>query len=130
MLPIHPIDRDQVEIEARAKTFWGDSREEVVKYLMMQGINAAEATELAGGLFAERAQIIRSAGVKKICIGIPLMLVPVVFWFWCVAQYRMLPPIKIWSLTAMGGIYGMYCLFKGLIMFFSPNSEPGDCSEK
>jgi hypothetical protein len=130
MLPIRPIDRDQVETEARAKTFWGDSREEVIKYIMMQGIPAAEATELASGIFAERAQIIRAAGVKKIVIGIPLILLPIVSWIWCVAQFRMIPPVKIWALTVMGGLYGMYCLFKGLIMFFSPNSEPGDCSEK
>ena len=129
MLPIRPIDRGQVEIEARAKTFWGDSREEVLKYVMMQGISAAEATELANGLFAERAQIIRGAGVKKIIIGIPLMILPVAFWIFCSVQYRFVP-LKLWAITAMGGLYGMYCFFKGLIMFFSPNSEPGDCSEK
>jgi hypothetical protein len=129
MLPIRPIDRDQLEIEARAKTFWGDSREEVVKYIMMQGVAAAEATELAAGLFAERAQIIRAAGMKKIIIGIPLMILPVASWFFCLIEFRFVP-IKLWALTLIAGIYGMYCLFKGLIMFFSPNSEPGDCSEK
>ena len=129
MLPIVPIDRDQVECEARAKTFWGDSREEVIKYLMMQRISAAEATELADGMFAERAQIIRGAGVKKIVIGIPLMILPVASWIFCMAQFRMVP-LKLWAFTVIAGIYGMYCLFKGLIMFFSPKSEPGDCSEK
>jgi hypothetical protein len=129
MLPIRPMDRDQVEIEARAKTFWGDSRDEVVKYIMMQGVSAGEATELADGLFVERAQIIRAAGVKKIIIGIPLMALPVVLWFVFLATIRFVP-IKLWALTLMAGLYGMYCLFKGLIMFFSPKSEPGDCSEK
>jgi hypothetical protein len=129
MLPIRPIDRDQVEVEARAKTFWGDAREDVVKYLMMQGIPAVEATEIAEGLFTERAQIIRAAGVKKIIIGIPLMALPVVLWFVFLATIHFVP-IKLWALTLMAGLYGMYCLFKGLIMFFSPKSEPGDCSEK
>src|SRR5690349_11043902 len=129
MLPIRQMDRDQVETEARAKTFWGDSREEVIKYIMMQGINAAEATELSEGLFAERAQIIRGAGVKKVIIGIPLIALPIVLWFVFLATLRFVP-IKLWALTCMAGLYGMYCLFKGLIMFFSPNSEPGDCSEK
>jgi hypothetical protein len=30
----------------------------------------------------------------------------------------------------MVGIYGAYCFLKGMIMFFSPKSEPGDVSEK
>jgi hypothetical protein len=96
---------------------------------MMQGVSAGEATELADGLFVERAQIIRAAGVKKIIIGIPLMALPVVLWFVFLATIRFVP-IKLWALTLMAGLYGMYCLFKGLIMFFSPKSEPGDCSEK
>src|SRR4051812_41722253 len=129
MLPIRPIDRHQVECEARAKTFWGDPREEVVKYLMIQGINATEATEMADEMFAERAQIIRGCGMKKIIIGIPLMILPVASWFFFVIQFRFVP-LKIWALTLMAGIYGMYCFFKGMIMFFSPGSEPGDCSEK
>jgi hypothetical protein len=129
MLPIRPIDRHQVECEARAKTLWGDPREEVVKYLMMQGINATEATELAKGLFSERSAIIRGAGLKKIFMGIPMMAFPVVAWIYMVVVYRFLF-VKLWALTLMVGIYGMYCFFKGLIMFFSPGSEPGDVSEK
>jgi len=129
MLPIRPIDRDQVEVEARAKTFWGDTREEVVKYLMMQGISAAEATELANGMFAERAQLIRGCGLKKMLISIPLMAFPVVTWIFMVAAFHFMF-IKIWAFTCIAGIYGLYCLIKGSIMFFSPGSEPGDVSEK
>ncbi len=129
MLPIRPIDRNQVEIEARAKTLWGDPREEVVKYLMMQGINAVEATEIAAGLFAERTTIIRGAGVKKILISLPLMAFPFVSWIVCAIAFHMVP-LKIWALTVAAGIYGLYCLLKGLIMFLSPGSEPGDVSDK
>ena len=39
----HP---DQVEVEARAQVFWGDSRREVIKYLMMNGYDAEDATDL------------------------------------------------------------------------------------
>ena len=129
MLPIRPVDRHQVECEARAKTLWGDSREEVVKYLMMQGINATEATELADGLFSERSGIIRGAGLKKIVFGVPMMAFPVIAWIFFVVELRFVP-VKLWALTLMVGIYGMYWFFKGLIMFFSPGSEPGDVSEK
>lgn len=129
MLPIRPIDRHQVECEARAKTLWGDSREEVVKYLMIQGINATDATELADGMFAERAAIVRGAGLKRVFMGAPMMAFPVAAWFFFVVEFRFVP-VKLWGLTLLVGIYGMYCLLKGLIMFFSPKSEPGDVSEK
>jgi hypothetical protein len=129
MLPIRPIDREQVECEARAKTFWGDPREEVVKYLMMQGISAVEATQLAGEMFAERTKFIRGCGLKKILISIPLMAFPVVSWIFMVAVFRFMF-IKIWAFTAVAGLYGLYCLIRGSIMFFSPGSEPGDVSEK
>jgi hypothetical protein len=129
MLPIRPIDREQVECEARAKTLWGDPREEVVKYLMMQGINAAEAMALADEMFAERTKCIRGCGVKKILIGIPLMAFPVVSWIFMVAVFRFMF-IKIWAFTAVAGLYGFYCFIRGMIMFFSPGSEPGDVSEK
>jgi hypothetical protein len=129
MFPVRPIDRDQVEVEARAKTLWGDSREEVVKFIMMQGISAAEATEIAAGLFAERTATIRNTGLKKILMGIPMTLFPIIAWIFFVAVIHVLF-IKIWALTMVVGLYGMYCLLKGLIMFFSPGSEPGDVSDK
>jgi hypothetical protein len=96
---------------------------------MMQGINAAEATELADGMFAERTQIIRGCGLKKMLISIPLMAFPVVSWIFMVAVFRFMF-IKIWAFTALAGLYGLYCLIRGSIMFFSPGSEPGDVSEK
>ena len=129
MLPVRPIDRHQVECEARAKMLWGDSREEVVKFLMMQGINATEATALAGELFVERCAIIRAAAVKKIFIGAPLLVLPVAAWIFFTVEFGFVP-LKLWSITVMGAIYGLYCLLKGLIMFFSPGSEPGDASDK
>jgi hypothetical protein len=65
MLPIHPINREQVEAEARAKVVWGDAREEVLKYLMIQGVSAAEATDLTDEMFQERAASIRGIGLKN-----------------------------------------------------------------
>jgi hypothetical protein len=129
MIPTRPIDREQVETEARAKTFWGDSREEVLKFVMMQGFSAVEATELVNTLFQERAEEIRAAGIKKICLGIVLMAVPVATWILFVTVIHIIF-IKVLALTIMAGLYGTYCLLKGLIMFFSPKSEPGDVGDK
>jgi len=128
MLPVTPIDRDQVETEARAKTCWGDSREEVTKFLMMNRFSAAEATEIVAGLFAERAATVRGAGVKKIVMGGLMVLFPIVSWIFFVVVIHLIF-IKIWALTLMVGLYGMYCLIKGMIMFFAPGSEPGDVSD-
>jgi len=128
MLPVTAIDRDKVETEARAKTYWGDSREEVTKFLMMNRFSAAEATEIAAEMFAERAATIRGAGLKKIVMGSLMVLFPIVSWIFFIAVIHLIF-IKIWALTLMVGLYGMYCLIKGLIMFFSPGSEPGDVSE-
>ena len=128
MMPIRPLDPQQVEIEARAKCFWGDSREEVIKYLMMQGIGAEEARAVAASMFQERAQTIRGMGLKKICIGVPLMIVPVVAWFSFLSMKFI--PVKIFALAIMVGLYGAWLLMKGCFMFFSPHSEPGDVADK
>jgi hypothetical protein len=128
MPPIR-IDRHQVECEARAKALWGDPREEVLKYLMIQGIDATDATEMVDEMFAERAAIVRGAAIKKIFLGLPMMALPVVSWIYFAIQYKFIP-LKLWSLTLMVGIFGIYWFLKGMIMFFSPGSEPGDVSEK
>jgi hypothetical protein len=128
MMPTRQINRDQVTAEARAKTIWGDSREEVLKFLMIQGFSAAEATELADEMFQERAATIRGIGVKKMFIGVPLMAVPVASWFFFLSL-RVIP-MKLFAITIMIGLYGMYCLLKGVIMFVSPKSEPGDIGDK
>lgn len=129
MMPNRPIDREQIETQARAKTYWGDSREDVLKYCMMQGLNAVEATELVNGLFAERAKEIRGAGIKKIFLGIPLMIVPVATWIFMVTVVHLIF-IKALALTIMVGLYGFYCLVQGIIMTVAPKSEPGNVGDK
>jgi hypothetical protein len=128
MLPIHPINREQVEAEARAKVVWGDPREEVLKYLMIQGLSAAEATDLADEMYQERAATIRGLGLKKFLLGIPLMAVPVATWFYFLSIRVM--SAKLLGIAIMIGLYGMWLFMKGMIMFVSPKSEPGDIGDK
>jgi hypothetical protein len=118
------IDRSQAEHEARAKIFWGDAPEEVVKFLMRQGISAAESQELVSAMFMERAKTIRRNGIKKVFMGIGLMCIPVAFFFGCMSVGYL--PMKIFAVTIMVGLYGTYQALKGTIMFFAPKSEPGD----
>ena len=128
MMPTRQINRAQVEAEGRAKVTWGDSREEVLKFFMIQGLTAAEAVELADGMFRERALEIRGLGIKRICIGVPLMAVPVAAWFYFLTL-RIIP-VKLFALTVMVGLYGLYLLLSGVIMFVAPKSEPGDLGAK
>lgn len=121
-------DPEQAQHEARAKILWGDPPKEVTKYLMMQGFSAKEATELVNELFQERAATIRSDGIRKICIGVGLILVPIVSWFGFMGIGVIY--IKLFALTIMAGLYGLYSLINGIIMCASPRSIVGDASEQ
>ena len=114
--------------EARAKILWGDPPREVARYLMMQGFAAAEATELVNELFQERAATIRGDGIKKIFMGIGLILVPIIAWFSFMSFGRLF--VKLFALTIMAGLYGVYVLIKGIFMTMAPKSVAGDASEQ
>jgi hypothetical protein len=120
------VNRAQAETEARAKIFWGDSTNEVIKFLMRQGVSVAESKELVAAMFQERAKTIRSNGVKKVGVGLSMVCVPVIFFLVC--QRVGFLPLKLFALTIMLGLWGAYMALKGTIMFFAPKSEPGDVS--
>src|ERR1017187_114827 len=127
---LHPgqIDRNQAETEARAKIFWGDPPEEVVKFLMRQSISVAEAQALVAAMFLERAKTIRRNGVKKVGVGTMLACVPVVFFLICTSMGVL--PLKLFAVTIIIGLWGAWMILKGTIMFFAPKSEPGDVAEQ
>src|SRR5260221_10355619 len=80
MLP-GEMDRSQAEHEARAKILWGDAPEEVVRFLMGQGIAVPEASAIVEELFQERAATIRRSGIVKMVGGGLLICVPIVAWY-------------------------------------------------
>jgi hypothetical protein len=122
------IDRTQAEHEAKAKILWGDSPEDVGRFLIMQGFTQQEASELAGKLFAERAATIRANGVRKIITGFGLICVPVVALIIFLSMKVI--PTQLLGLTVMVGLWGAWMVLKGTIMMVSPKSEPGDVSEQ
>ena len=122
------VDRAQAETEARAKIFWGDSTDEVLKFLMRQGVSVVEAKELVAAMFLERAKTIRRNGIKKVVIGTTMMCVPVVFFLVCRSVGYL--PLKLFAVTIMLGLWGAYMALKGTIMFFAPKSEPGDVADQ
>ncbi len=122
------VDPDQARTEARAKIFWGDPQVEVVKFLMRQGFNHAEAAEMVGAMFLERAAAVRSLGIRKIITGIALICVPIAAWVGFMSIGFI--PMKIFAVTVMVGLYGAWLLMKGTFMFVAPKSEPGDVADQ
>jgi hypothetical protein len=122
------VDRDQAEHEARAKMMWGDSEEQVVSYLMVQGWAHAEAADLVKQLFKERTSAVRAAGVRKMIIGFGLMWVPVIALVIChtIGFY----PVKLLGMAVLAGLYGVWQLISGALMFIAPKSEKGDVADK
>jgi hypothetical protein len=118
------IDRNQATIEARAKIMWGDAAEDVVKFLMIQGISHSDATEMVEEMFAERAATVRQTGIRKIFVGSGLVTVPIIaaIIFLMIGFF----PIKLFGFTVLVGIYGAWMVFKGILMTIAPRSEPGE----
>lgn len=119
---------EQAQIEARAKVFWGDAAEDVVKYLQMQGISYDDACVMVDQMFAERERAIRARGVRKICVGVVLMLVPVVV-------YLILASIgyidfKLLAMAVVIGLAGAWFCLKGTFMVVSPQTEIGEVSDQ
>jgi len=125
---VDSVHRDKVETEARAKTFWGVSREDILKDFLKEGIDESEATSLVQGMFQERADTIRGMGMKKIFAGLSLISVGIVTWF-LIGKLHFIPA-KLFFIPACCGVYGAYSALNGSIMYISPNSETGDISEK
>lgn len=122
------MDETQARAEARAKILWGDDPDEVSKFLRIQGLPANEAKAFVDALVAERTATIRSNGVKKIIKGIALVCVPIAagLFFLAIGYF----PLKIFAVTVLVGLYGLWELLKGLMMFIAPKGEPGDVSEQ
>lgn len=120
-------DHIQAELEAKAKILWGEPPEEVIKFLMIRGFSYQEASDKVRVLFKERIAAIRANGIGKMLIGIfvafgsaALLLV-----LWKAGM------ISIWLFgsVAIGGVYGLWMILKGLLKVLAPKSERGDASE-
>lgn len=127
MLP-GQVDRTQTEHEARAKVSWGDSQEEVIKFLMIQGFTYPEAQALVQSMFKERTSAIRKNGVKKVFLGCGMICVPIVSLIIFLSVGFL--PLKIFGLTVVIGLWGAWVVLKGTIMMIAPKSEPGDVAEQ
>lgn len=106
---------------------WGDSYEEVFKFLRMQGYSQAEASSAATEMFMERVATIRANGIRKIVIGSILVCVPVMLFLVMLGMGFIF--MRLLALPIMIGIWGVWLVVKGTLMLLAPKSERGDASE-
>lgn len=122
------ISRDQAVNEARAKMMWGDEPQQVVKFLMIQGYSAQEASELVHEMHRERLATLRSDGIKKIVFGVAMVCVPIgSYIFFASLGYL---PLKLLAVTVMVGLYGAYQAVNGTFMLVAPKAVRGDAAEQ
>jgi hypothetical protein len=119
-------DPSQVAHEARAKIFWGDPPQEVLKFLLINNVPRAEAMEIIRELAYERTVQMRKNGVAKIVTGIIMVSVPIAGWFMGFAEIS----IKLFAFMVMLGLWGAYRLLKGIFMVVAPKAQSGDVSEQ
>jgi hypothetical protein len=119
-------DPSQVAHEARAKIFWGDPPQEVLKFLLINNVPRTEAMEIIRELAHERTVQMRKNGVAKIITGIIMVSVPIAGWFMGFAEIS----IKLFAFMVMLGLWGAYRLLKGIFMVVAPKAQSGDVSEQ
>jgi hypothetical protein len=107
---------------------WGDSQDEVTKYLMIQGFSHQEALDLVQPIFRERAAAVRSNGIRKIFAGAGMICVPIVSLIFFLSIGVI--PLKIFALTVMVGLYGVWLVINGILMVLAPKSEQGDVADQ
>ena len=118
------LDPAQIETEARAKILWGDQPEDVIKHLIIKGVDPDQAAAVVHAMLKERSAAIRVKGIGKMCIGAALVAVPIV-------TVIIFVRIGAMSFTLLGiagaiGLWGAWLILKGVFMLLAPKSEAGD----
>lgn len=122
------VSREQAEHEARAKAMWGDSREQIISYLMVQGFSHPEAIDMADDLFKERASAVRSNGISKMIKGGGLIGVAALIAIGQVVAGFF--STKLMGIAVLAAVYGAYLIIRGLLMVLAPKSEGGDVADQ
>jgi hypothetical protein len=120
--------REKIETAARAKVFWGDSREDVIKHLTDNGFTAEEANTMVETFFDERFSTLRKWGIKKMFIGLGILALGMTPWLglcWFMHRFYM-PPLPAVLALATALVYGAFSCLKGSMMYMWPKNEIGD----
>ncbi len=122
------VDRQQAEVEARAKVSWGDPPESVLKYLMIQGFTHAEASALLAVMFKERAVQVRGVGIKKMITG-GLMIAAGTGGVLYMVAIKIIITKLAGALVALA-LWGLWRVINGAIMVAAPRLQSGDVAEQ
>ena len=117
----------QAQHEARAKILWGDTPEAVIGFLLLQGFEREEATELVQEMFRERLATVRATGFRKIFAGTGLVIVPVVTSI-IMLSFGVIN-LWIWATTIIMGLSGAWMALNGVFMVLNPKSQAGDACD-
>lgn len=120
--------RESVETEARAKIMWGDTPEDVTKFLMMKGVPVHEAKALTETFFKDRAAATRGNGIRKIITGFGMMCVPVIAFV--IMKAIGIIFIKLLGIAGAVGLYGAWQFLDGIIKVVAPKMEHGDVADQ
>jgi hypothetical protein len=112
------------EIEARSRIMWGDSLESVLAFLEEHGFSDKDALEIIAGFQRERARGIRESAIKRILIGILLVLAPIGAYVWSVISG--IVSAKLVGVAAFIGLVGLWRIVDGTWMLLRPQSTTGD----
>ncbi len=126
---IPTVTREQVEREARARIFWGEDPELVVRYLLVNRFSAEDAEQFVDVVFRERMASVRKLGVRKILIGVPMIAVPVAAWLLLGWMLRSLMVMTILGVAGAFGLWGAWKVFEGVFMLIFPENEKGDLAD-
>ncbi|MCC5790784.1 MAG: hypothetical protein JJT75_14225 [Opitutales bacterium] len=113
---------EQAKIRARALVFWGDKREEVVAFLVEEGLAESQAEEIVSEYFGERLLYVRRKGLHKMLTAV-LFILPAL---WVIAFGE--PLSQIGTLMLMLGLYGLWLMVGGAGDWLWPQKVRGDVS--
>jgi hypothetical protein len=126
------VGRKQAEVEARAKVSWGDSKETVIEYLMMQGYPHQDAVDLAAVMYKERRATTRANGVRKTLIGSSLMVLAAMIWVFFIHLDALTARVvaRLVGVAVLIGCVGIWQFINGAILLLVPGLDKGDVTEQ
>lgn len=120
-------DRDQAEVEARAKILWGDAPDEVIHFLMLRGFTNEEASENIRAMLKERRRTIRAKGIVKTIGGI-LLTCGAAGFLVTMLKYGFFSPFVL-GLDGLACVCGLWMILNGLWKIIAPGAQIGDASD-
>jgi hypothetical protein len=123
------MSTDELIVEARARVIWGDEPKSVRYFLISNGMSVAEADSNIRALTLERNTEIRKLGMRDVLIGVALIGVAGVFFYWLFRPSH-IPTAGVRSAKGFGvlvvaALYGFWRLVNGIIRLVRPKAEHG-----